>query len=403
MTRRPPDSWVPLRLPVILLLFSATLFATAHPDASMSARSGPAGNRQPAKHHRVLRGTGIFRLGNSYQTASGYDRFEYVVVSRHFARDAARLPGTSLAYTSGTSIQKAWSTGVPFSTARDNGWLLRGADGEYVPGGNGSLVADVGNEDYQRAFAKNVSTLLRTSRSDGVFIDDVVADVRSGTPVFPPAYSTQKAWEAAMVDFVDYVGRDLKRRGYYVLVNAVKFVPQHARSDTGRLTREFWSRLAPSVSGLLMEFWLQNTVDLKTRGLGPEWFQQWPGWQALVSAAQRRGADFFGLMYGDGTNWRAMRFGRGSFMLDWNGKGGAFVFHVADGSDPFDTAWVRQLGSPVAPKVRRAQGVWQRRYERGVVVVNARSEAVTLRVGGVLRTVRAGDAVFISHARRHFR
>jgi hypothetical protein len=206
-----------------------------------------------------------------------------------------------------------------------------------------------------------------------------------------------------MVDFVDYVGRDLKRRGYYVLVNAVKFVPQDARSDTGRFTREFWSRLAPSVSGLLMEFWLQNTVDLKTRGLGPEWFQQWPGWQALVSAAQRRGADFFGLMYGDGTNWRAMRFGRGSFMLDWNGKGGAFVFHVADGSDPFNTAWVRQLGSPVAPKVRRAQGVWQRRYERGVVVVNARSEAVTLRVGGVLRTVRAGDAVFISHARRHFR
>jgi hypothetical protein len=107
------------------------------------------------------------------------------------------------------------------------------------------------------------------------------------------------------------------------------------------------------------------------------WFQQWPGWQALVSTAQRRGADSFGLMYGDGKNRRAMRFGRGSFMLDWNGKGGAFVFHVADGSDPFNTAWVRQLGSPVAPKVRRAQGVWQRRYEQGVVVVNARSEAVT--------------------------
>jgi Hypothetical glycosyl hydrolase family 15 len=403
MTRRPPDTRVPLRLPVIVLLFSATLFAIAPPNASISARSGPAGNRQPGKHHRVLRGTGIFRLGNSYQTASGYDRFEYVVVSRHVAREAARLPGTSLVYTSGKAVQGAWSTGVPFSTARDNGWLLKGADGEYVSGGNGSFVADVGNEDYQRAFAKNVSTLLRRSRSDGVFIDDVVADVRSETHVFPPAYSTQRAWEAAMVDFVAYVGRDLKRRGYYVLVNAVKFVQQDARSDTGRLTREFWSRLAPSVSGLLMEFWLQNPVDLKTRGLGSEWFQQWPGWQALISAAQRRGADFFGLMYGERTNRRAMRFGRGSFMLDWNGKGGAFVFHVADGSDPFNTAWVRQLGSPVASKVRRAWGVWQRRYERGVVVVNARSEAVTLRVEGVSRTVRASDTVFISHGRRHFR
>jgi Hypothetical glycosyl hydrolase family 15 len=403
MTRRPPDTRVPLRLPVILLLFCATLFVIAHPDASMSARSGPSGNRQPGKHHRVLRGTGIFRLGNLYQTASGYDRYEYVVVSRHVAREAARLRGTSLVYTSGKAVQKAWSTGVPFSTARDSGWLLKRADGEYVSGGYGSFVADVGNEDYQRAFAKNVLTLLRKSRSDGVFIDDVVADVRSADGVFPPAYPTQNAWEAAMVDFVDYVGKDLKRRGYYVLVNAVKFVPHDARSDTGRFTREFWSRLAPSVSGLLMEFWLQNPVDLKTRGLGSEWFQQWPGWQALVSAAQRRGTDFFGLMYGDRTNRRAMRFGRGSFMLDWNGKGGAFLFHVTDGSDPFDTGWVRQLGSPVARKVRRAQGVWQRQYERGVVVVNARSGAVTLRVAGDSRTVGAGDAAFISRALRHFR
>jgi hypothetical protein len=57
----------------------------------------------------------------------------------------------------------------------------------------------------------------------------------------------------------------------------------------------------------------------------------------------------------------------------------------------------------MAPKVRRAYGVWQRQYERGVVVVNARSEAVTLRVEGVSRTVAAGDAGFIFHARRHFR
>jgi hypothetical protein len=188
-----------------------------------------------------LKGIGIFWLGNSYQAASGYDRYEYVVVSRHVARDAARLPGTSLVYTSGTVVQKAWSTGVPFSTARDNGWLLKGADGAYVLGLNGSLVADVGNEDYQRAFAENVSTLLRKSRSDGVFIDNVVADVRIETDgVLPATYPTQRAWEAATLDFVDYVGRALKRRGYYVLVNAVKFVPGDARSDDGRLTRGFW-------------------------------------------------------------------------------------------------------------------------------------------------------------------
>jgi Hypothetical glycosyl hydrolase family 15 len=406
MTRRPPDTRVPPQLPVILLLFCATLIVVARPDVSMSVQSGPGGSRPAAKHHRVLRGTGIFRLGNSYQTASSYERFQYVVVSRHVARDASRLPGTALVYTSGTAVQEAWSTGVPFSTAaaRDNGWLLKGADGEFIRGPDGSFVADLGNEDYQRAFAKKVSTLVRTSRSDGVFIDNVVADVRTETGgVVPPGYPTQRGWEAATLDFVGYVGRALKKRGYYVLVNAVKFVPQDARSDNGRLTRQFWSRLAPSVSGVLMEFWLQNPMDLKTRELGTHWFQQWSGWQALVATAQRHGADFFGLMYGDHKNRRPMRFGRGSFMLDWNGKGGAFVFHMTDGSDHFDTAWVRQLGSPVAPKVRRARGVWQRRYERGVVVVNARSEAVTLRVDGAATTVGAADAAFISRTGRRFR
>jgi hypothetical protein len=68
-------------------------------------------------------------------------------------------------------------------------------------------------------------------------------------------------------------------------------------------------------------------------------------WQRVVSVAQRAGVDFLGLTYGTHDDLQAMRFGKGSFMLDWNGKGGAF-------------------------KVEVQTGVWQRRYERGLVVVN---------------------------------
>ena len=385
----------------LLVLPNLAASSAARSSCSKSEAPKPAhtagDKRTAAKTGAILRGVGVFRLGSSYQTAPELSRAQYVVVSRNAARAAARLPGTSLVYMSGTAIQQEWSTGVPFAVARDQGWLLKDPDGRYVSGLNGSIVADVGDRNYQQTFVESVASFLRQNGDDGVFIDDVVADLRIETSgALPAKYPTPEAWETAMVDFVDNVGGSLRERGYYVLVNAVKFVPYDARSDDGTLTHEFWQDIAPDVSGLLMEFWLQNPVDREPRSLGPEWFQQWPGWQALVSTAQSGGADFFGLMYGGNRDRRVMRFGRGSFMLDWDGHGGAFVFHGSDTRKTFDTAWVKQLGSPRAKKIQRADGVWTRQYARGVVVVNARNEPITLCIEGISRRIGAVDAAFVT-------
>ena len=107
------------------------------------------------------------------------------------------------------------------------------------------------------------------------------------------------------------------------------------------------------VGGFLDEYWQQNPNDLtQLRSVGTAWYQQWRGWQRLVSVAQRAGVDFFGLTYGTQDDLQAMRYGKGSFMLDWNGKGGAFIFETEDG-DPYNPAWVADLsmfyqyGSPI--------------------------------------------------------
>src|SRR6266487_2888015 len=107
----------------------------------------------------------------------------------------------------------------------------------------------------------------------------------------------------------------------------------------------------------------------------------WHGWQRLVSVAQRAGVDFFGLTYGTRDGLQAMRFGKGSFMLDWNGKGGAFIFETEDG-DPYNPAWVADLGRPLRPKVEVQPGVWRRRYERGLVLVNTNTALVTVPIAG---------------------
>lgn len=380
---------LPALLVALLLALLAATVASGHPQAAPHAKPTP----KPG----LLAGTGVVRLGQAYASAGRYDRYSYVVVSQGDARAAARLPGTSLVYMSGTSIPPTWFTGVPFERAASRGWLLKDASGHYIVSQQyGNYIADVGNPDYQRAFATGVLSFLARAKVDGVFIDDVVASYNALTgSAVPTAYPNQESWEAAMTSFIYYVGPILKRHGYYVLVNAGKFVPGNPGSDTAALTAEFWRRLAPCVNGLMSEYWLQNPLDpTLMRVIGTQWFQNWDGWQGLVSVAQRGGADFFGLTFGSGDNQQAMRFGRGSFLLDWNGRGGAFMYSINDRPDPYAPTWVTQFGLPLRPKFQRAPGVWQRRYQRGLIVVNANTAPVTLRVNGSMQTVAAGDALF---------
>jgi len=369
---------------------------TAARPSSPEARTRPA-SPAPARG-RMLAGTGVVRWGPLYAQASGYERFRYVLVSRHDGPSAARLPGTSVVYMSGTSIQRSWSTGVSYREAVANGWLLEDAAGATLENKRfGALIADVGDPAYQRRFVNNVLDYVAESKVDGVFLDDVQGDPTLLTGgVFPAKYPTVDAWEAAMVSFVSTVGKALRDKGRYVLANAAKFVPGDPRSDSGANVADFWARLAPNVDGLMNEYWLQNPNDVsELRVLGPSWRENWDGWQGLVGVAQRHGVDFFGLSYGSGANRQAMRFLRGSFLLDWDGRGGALLYAPTDSADPFHPTWVKQLGAPARAKARIRDGVFLRRYAKGVVVVNATRGPVTVRVAGVARVVPDADALFV--------
>jgi hypothetical protein len=200
-----------------------------------------------------------------------------------------------------------------------------------------------------------------------------------------------------MTSFVRAVGPALKARGYYVLLNANGHVRDSSNQDnSGQYNARWWLQLAPYASGLLTEYWQQNPNDVaQMRSVGVDWYQQWGGWQRLVSVAQRARVDFFGLTYGTREDVQAMRFGKASFMLDWNGTGGAFIFDTIDG-DPYNPAWGADLGRPLRRKVELAPGVWRRRYEQGLVVVNATPEPVTVYVHGAPRTIQGTDALILS-------
>jgi hypothetical protein len=89
----------------------------------------------------------------------------------------------------------------------------------------------------------------------------------------------------------------------------------------------------------------------------------------VMATTQSLGKDFFGLTYGPADDAQRMSYGRASFLLEWNGGGGAFLYQPTDRQDPWNGAWTRDIGRPEGAK-RRVGVAWLRTYSGGIVLVN---------------------------------
>ena len=340
---------------------------------------------------RTVAGTGLLRTDARLSSGSGQALAALLIVGTSEASAAAREPGRSLVYFSGTDVNTHWSTGVPYAQAKRNGWLLTNASGSLLVNRSypSNYVGNVGNPAYQRAWVRNVSRFLKIHGDDGVMIDDVLADLVPLAGVEAAAYPTQRAWAAAQLSFVRAVGSALRARGYYVLASASGYVPGNPGSDTGATTVSWWRKLAPYVSGLMNEYYGETPDGSdRLRSVGESWTQNWNGWQRLVRTAQSHGRDFVGLTHGGPGDTRTMVYGKASFLLDWDGRGGAFVYAPNNNGDPWNGAWTQNLGRPLGRKHAVGAG-WLRRYRHGVVLLNpspSRSQRFGLRgryvVGG---------------------
>jgi hypothetical protein len=395
---------LPIALAASLALAGAVLAALDPGNERPEARQQPKVKPRPAPQ-AAFKGTGIIRLGSTFHAAGGYDRYSYIItdVNDALAAGVRKYPGKTLVYMNGLSLPDNYSTGVPLQQAVARDWVLKDANGANIVNvAYGHVLGDFGNPAYQRAFVANVAAFLKRTKNDGIFLDDVIGAPVSftGGPL-PARYPTPDAWENAMVSFVAAAGKGLQARGYYLLVNPSKFVSGDVRSDTAELMTGFWRRLAPHVDGFMSEYWMQNAVDItQRRAIGPAWYENWTGWQSLQRVAQSAGTDFFALFYATTTNVPAMRYARGVFLLDWNGRGGALMFEPTDRADPFHPMWVKQVGLPVSSKSQRRPGVWQRRFQKALVIVNATTQPTTVRIDGVAHTIAATDALFAAPARK---
>jgi len=293
-------------------------------------------------------------------------------------------PGRKLVYYSAPDVNRNYDTGVPWSTADANGWLLKDASGNLLvnQGYPANNIGDVGSPGYQQAWIANVLAFLGAHPwLDGVHIDDVDADIAELTGVEAAKYPTWQDWEAAQRSFVAAVGTALQAHGYYVMVNAVAYVPGNPGTDDGSLYADWFRQLAPYVNGISDEAYAATPDDYTLRSNGSGWTQHWDGWQQLIPLTQSLGVDFIAYMHGSASDTRAMSYGKASFLLEWNGGGSTFIYSAGD-VDTWNPAWTTDIGQPAGAKQQVGVG-WMRPYTAGVALVNpSPSSSQTFELGG---------------------
>jgi hypothetical protein len=341
-------------------------------------------------------GIGVIRLGGGAGTADNWgtltntDKYSVMVVGQADALQAGQLPGRALMWGCGVNIGDApgWSTtcGVPWTVAVANNWLLKDANGNYVPYGDGyTYLADIGNPSYQQAWITAMNSIMSSEPGiDGVMIDNISGSLITASPKYPDSAS----YRAAVKSFMDAVGPALRAKGWYVAVNAHMtdtttqgWSTSFGNQCDGSQYLWWYQQLAPDINGLVDEYWLMNWDSSGSLRLGgtAACNQNWDGWQRLVGAAEAMGKDFIPVTSGtsDAAGVNKSTFLKASFLLDYNGGTSAFIYS-AGGLGNYSTtadnwmngaAWTLDIGQASGAKYQVGVG-WRRNFSGGTFLID---------------------------------
>lgn len=245
-------------------------------------------------------------------------------------------------------------------------WFLKDTSGRRVSWASyrHNWQMDVGSASYRSAWASNVAADVRRRGWDGVFVDGI-----SRTVQYPwyldgrvlAKYPGPDDYERATTGFLGQVGPALKRRHVFVVGN-INDAPL-----------PLWRQWVGYLSGTSKEWW---TKAQRGRGAGFLTGDDWRFQTRLLQAAQARGKAFVAITYSTPDDAAAMEYARASFLLFERGRRSAFAFSTGCTSEPAAANWRASVGVPRGKAVA-VNGIWRRRFSRGLVVVNP-SDGLTL-------------------------
>lgn len=357
-----------------------------------------------------------FRLGTSYASGTNYDKMFSLVVSVGDADSASAIPNVkALGYCSGVQVERNVfnrniGAFVDISVARSNGWLLHKGTSELgysldVNGVPTTSLADPGNVSFQNEWATECLAFIRAHNLDGIHVDNFEIDLLNfnakladgSTFTYPTVEAdgaSQSAFADAQISFAANALAQVRAAGYYVVVNGNAFISGNNASNDGSLTKTWIARYAPYVDAMEIEYWIQspgNPANMRSSG-GTDPFPFWDEWLSVHPYCLSQGIGFHGLVYGDVGDVQRCRYGRASFLMDWDGVKGTFAWAPLVNADNWNSAMAYVTGAPTNTKQNLTTGVWKRTYQNYNVYVNSTLSPVT--VDG--QTIPAQDGLFVA-------
>jgi hypothetical protein len=243
-------------------------------------------------------------------------------------------------------------------------WLLHDQNGNLVlaPGRTDLYPTDVGNPAYQQACATNASALARSHGFDGIFWDVVEGNLgytlRPGITV--PEYPDNTAWQTAMNSALAYLGPAMRAQGLLSIGNV---------GDAASTAQ--WEQWVGHIDGVEEESWMDGGSGLA---------QQIPWWsQKLTEMSWALANGKYEIAHSYSSGEAANTYGLAAMMLLANGKASYATSNVNYTSDEnwfpeYDTA--QQLGAPAGAYTVLSNGVYERVFDKGIVLVNPSANTI---------------------------
>ena len=235
---------------------------------------------------------------------------------------------------------------------------------------------------------------LRAHDCKAVTIDN--ANVDPQAVYFPSEtmvkYPTQAAYTTATRSFLAYVGPRLQAAGYELYPN----IQDHHDLDVWRAA---WRDWLPFISGGMRQHFLRWSNPGAELWGGQTWLEI----VSLFEEVQRAGKSFHTATPLDDPkgDLRSLRYGRASWFVAWNGRsrstyGGPVGAHVGELQE-----WRQEIGRPVEDRRLYAAGVWGKRYDAGIALVNTGDTPQVVDLGGEYRHPDGHTTSVVSLAGRH--
>lgn len=265
-------------------------------------------------------------------------------------------------YSSGVSYQAA-------NAAHPN-WFLKDASGNRINFmGYGWLYAmDVGDPDYQQAWANNVIDELVKNGWDGVFMDNTDTTMKYDFDQYPAKYQTDTQWQAATRSALAYIGPRIQAAGKLAVPNLGAW---GGNPSVGRSWLQY-------VSGAMDEMFVKWGT---AAGSGYADAGRWATQLGSLEYAQQQGKDFLAVTHSSATDRAGALYGWATVLLGANGHA-SYTMAPDYSSETWFPEYEYAIGNPTGSESTDPNGVHRRVFQNGIVVVNPTTGQLSANLGG---------------------